>query len=48
LQEVCPNCGGGFEKRPVRPKELLIKYPASTTVVHKPVAIVVHHKTIKA
>lgn len=20
LQNVCPNCGGGFEKRPVRPK----------------------------
>ncbi len=20
LHDVCPNCGGGFEKRPVRPK----------------------------
>lgn len=20
LQNVCPNCGGGFEKRPIRPK----------------------------
>lgn len=29
LHNVCPNCGGGFEKRPVRPKELLEKYPAS-------------------
>lgn len=48
LKEVCPNCGEGFEKRPVRSKELLIKYPASTTVVHKPVAIVAHLKTIKA
>lgn len=28
LDNVCPNCGGGFEKRPVRPKSLLIKYPA--------------------
>jgi len=27
---VCPNCGGGFTQRPVRPKRLLGKYPAST------------------
>lgn len=20
LQNVCPNCGGGFERRPIRPK----------------------------
>jgi len=20
LENVCPNCGGGFEKRPIRPK----------------------------
>jgi hypothetical protein len=35
LQNVCPNCGGGLEKRPVRPLELLIKYPASTKTVLK-------------
>ncbi|MBK7788752.1 MAG: DUF1272 domain-containing protein [Saprospiraceae bacterium] len=23
----CPNCGGGLEKRPVRPTDLLLKYP---------------------
>ena len=28
--QVCPNCGGGFEKRPIRPKALLEKYPVST------------------
>jgi hypothetical protein len=28
LLNVCPNCGGGFEKRPVRPAALLEKYPA--------------------
>ena len=28
LQNVCPNCGGGFEKRPVRPSAQLQKYPA--------------------
>ncbi|MDM3870961.1 DUF1272 domain-containing protein [Porticoccus sp. W117] len=27
LAGVCPNCGGGFELRPVRPKSLLEKYP---------------------
>lgn len=37
LHNVCPNCGGGFEKRPIRPKELLVKYPASEKVVYKPV-----------
>jgi hypothetical protein len=30
LHGVCPNCGGGFEKRPVRTAELLGRYPAST------------------
>ncbi|MCL4111313.1 UNVERIFIED_CONTAM: hypothetical protein GTU68_034026 [Idotea baltica] len=30
LQNVCPNCGGGFERRPVRPKKLLSKYPAQS------------------
>jgi hypothetical protein len=29
LHNVCPNCGGGFEKRPIRPKDMLEKYPAS-------------------
>lgn len=26
---TCPNCGGDLQKRPIRPKELLLKYPAS-------------------
>ncbi|MGH6951617.1 MAG: DUF1272 domain-containing protein [Vitreimonas sp.] len=26
----CPNCGGGLERRPVRPAAGLAKYPAST------------------
>jgi uncharacterized protein len=30
LKGVCPNCGGNFERRPVRPAEKLAKYPAST------------------
>jgi hypothetical protein len=30
LFSVCPNCGEGFEKRLVRPANLLEKYPVST------------------
>ena len=37
LQNVCPNCGGGFEKRPSRPKALLKKHPAREDKVFKPV-----------
>ncbi|MFS8044325.1 DUF1272 domain-containing protein [Rhizobium sp. BR 314] len=35
LGGVCPNCGGGFVLRPVRPVALLAKYPASTKRVLK-------------
>ena len=37
LENVCPNCGGGFEKRPVRPKKELKKNPPKGNRVHKPV-----------
>ncbi len=42
LHNVCPNCGGGFEKRPTRPKNCLTgscleKYPVSSKKVYKPV-----------
>ncbi|TFW05454.1 DUF1272 domain-containing protein [Oxalobacteraceae bacterium OM1] len=43
LHNVCPNCGGGFTPRPIRPREnrknenYLGKYPAGTRVVYKPV-----------
>ncbi len=35
LRGVCPNCGGNFSLRPVRPAALLGKYPASTERVLK-------------
>ncbi len=35
LAGVCPNCGGGFSRRPVRPAHLLVAYPASTRRVLK-------------
>ena len=31
----CPNCGGNFSVRPIRPPALLAKYPASTQRVTK-------------
>lgn len=37
LKNVCPNCGGGFEKRPTRPKNKLDKNPVSTKIINKPV-----------
>ena len=36
LGGTCPNCGGEFTRRPVRPAALLEKYPASTERVLKP------------
>ncbi|MFK7783377.1 DUF1272 domain-containing protein [Psychroserpens sp.] len=46
LQHVCPNCGGHFEKRPIRPQQLLEKYPVSTAVVHKPVDLKKHQERL--
>lgn len=37
LFNVCPNCGGGFERRPSRPKAMLAKHPPSPDAVHAPV-----------
>lgn len=48
LFNVCPNCGGGFVPRPVRPARAwvgdvsLAKRPASTTAKHKPVDPATH------
>jgi len=48
LDNVCPNCGGGFVPRPVRPaknwkgENYLGKHPASATVKHRPVDAAVH------
>jgi hypothetical protein len=30
LNNQCPNCGGEFEKRPIRPENLLEKYPVKS------------------
>lgn len=36
LQGVCPNCGGDFTRRPIRPAAALARFPASTKRVYKP------------
>jgi len=48
LANVCPNCGGGFQPRPIRPvmnwrgDNYLGKDPASTMVKHRPVDAEAH------
>ena len=50
LHNVCPNCGGGFVPRPIRPPQdrkagdFLGKDPASSTVKHRPVDPAIHAK----
>jgi hypothetical protein len=36
LAGVCPNCGGGFVPRPIRPPGKLETYPPSTERITKP------------
>ncbi|MBL4832546.1 MAG: DUF1272 domain-containing protein [Pseudomonas sp.] len=36
LNHQCPNCGGNFVPRPIRPAQLLARYPASTSRILKP------------
>jgi hypothetical protein len=42
LANVCPNCGGGFQSRPVRPSQDWVRgaflgaFPESQNVVHNP------------
>jgi uncharacterized protein len=50
LANVCPNCGGGFVPRPIRPSKnwkgdnFLGNDPASTRVMHRPVDLAAHAK----
>jgi len=53
LDNVCPNCGGGFFPRPIRPVRnwnggnYLDVYPATTTVKLRPVNPTVHKQFAK-
>lgn len=48
LRGVCPNCGGGFAPRPVRPARewktgnYLGRYPGTTKTTHRPVDAAAH------
>lgn len=50
LDNVCPNCGGGFCARPIRPKKnwkggnFLGEHPASAIVRHRPVDTRIHKR----
>lgn len=50
LGNICPNCGGGFVSRPIRPStnwnddNFLGTDPASTKVQHRPVDSAAHER----
>jgi hypothetical protein len=50
LANVCPNCGGGFVPRPIRPAHrwvgsaYLAERPASTKVTRAPVDLAAHQR----
>lgn len=52
LFNVCPNCGGGFTPRPIRPARswrgdhYLGKYPAAAKVRHRPVDAAAHKQLV--
>ncbi|MDX1250924.1 MAG: DUF1272 domain-containing protein [Gammaproteobacteria bacterium] len=54
LKNTCPNCGGGFVPRPIRPSKnwkgnnFLGADPASTKVKHRPVNLGEHAKLLAA
>ena len=54
LADVCPNCGGGFCPRPIRPKndrkdgDYLGAYPASTEIKHRPADARLHPQFAEA
>ncbi|MFK8031667.1 MAG: DUF1272 domain-containing protein [Gammaproteobacteria bacterium] len=53
LANVCPNCGGGFQTRPVRPAtnwrngNYLGEHPPTSNVTHKPVDRVSHKELVE-
>lgn len=54
LNNVCPNCGGGFSERPIRPSKnlrgdnYLGAYPPSTKIKHRPVDPNAHEQFVAA
>ena len=54
LSNVCPNCGGGFTPRPIRPARnwkggnYLGDYPVSKQRKHRPVDLAAHARFVAA
>ena len=54
LHNVCPNCGGGFAPRPIRPARQwggrtgLPVHPATPTVTYRPVDLAAHAALLAA
>lgn len=54
LGNVCPNCGGGFAPRPIRPARVwvpgvsLASRPASTSTKHRPADLAAHAALVAA
>jgi len=52
LDGICPNCGGNFVPRPIRPSQnwnddnYLGKYPATTEQRHRPVDVERHRQFV--
>ncbi|NOT80463.1 MAG: DUF1272 domain-containing protein [Bacteriovoracaceae bacterium] len=52
LKNVCPNCGGGFCPRPIRPLKnwkgdnFLGKDPASVIIKHRPLDSIIHSQLL--
>lgn len=54
LHNTCPNCGGGFAPRPIRPARQwvgrtgLAAHPATATVTYRPVDLAAHAALLAA
>lgn len=54
LANTCPNCGGGFVPRPIRPAQHWVggnwlgAHPPSLTVVYRPVDLDAHARLLAA
>jgi uncharacterized protein len=46
LGNVCPNCGGNFAPRPIRPPPKLRAHPARAEVKHRPVDLAAHARLV--
>jgi hypothetical protein len=48
LGGACPNCGGNFAPRPIRPPAMLERHPARADRHHRPVDLEAHRRRLAA